>query len=245
MAMQEELEKHGNYLFKYRSSLPLIILFSAISIFIYKKIYSIPSATGLSDSYILICFAVSLIGFFMRVYTVGHTPNRTSGRNTKQQLAEVLNTTGSYSMVRHPLYVGNYFMWLGLSMLTNNIWFVVIFSLIYWVYYERIMFAEEQFLRKKFGEDYLNWAEKTPAFMPSLKNFCKPSTPFSWKKVLKKEKNGFFAVVLIIFLFNYISEFKNNSFNISYDAWFFLMVFGLVSYLAIKYIRKYTKLLNE
>ncbi len=242
--MQEELEKQGDYLFKYRGQLPLIILFAAIGIFVYKKIYSIPLSTELSDTYILTSFAISLVGFFVRVYTVGHTPDRTSGRNTKQQVAEALNTTGSYSMVRHPLYVGNYFMWFGLSMLTCNVWFIAVFTLIYWVYYERIMYAEEQFLRRKFGEDYLKWAEQTPAFLPQFSNFRKPSLAFNWKKVLKKEKNGFFAVVLVIFLFNYISDFKKGSYGVSYDIWFFLMIFGLVAYLSLKYIRKFTNLLN-
>jgi len=83
------------------------------------------------------------LGLFIRAYAVGHTPANTSGRNTKEQLADELNTTGIYSMVRHPLYLGNFFMWLGAAVLTKNGWFIVAFILLYWIYYERIMFAEE------------------------------------------------------------------------------------------------------
>lgn len=60
------------------------------------------------------CIAVSLFGLLIRAVTIGFTPKGTSGRNTKEgQVAEVLNTKGIYSVVRHPLYLGNYFMWLG------------------------------------------------------------------------------------------------------------------------------------
>jgi len=101
---------------------------------------------------------ISLCGLAIRVYTVGHTPANTSGRNTAGQLAESLNTTGIYSLVRHPLYLGNFFMWLGVALLIANFWFVIAFVFAYWIYYERIMFAEEQFLRTKFGPTYVEWA---------------------------------------------------------------------------------------
>ena len=62
----------------------------------------------------------------MRFYTVGTTPKETSGRNTNQQVAAVLNSTGMYSMLRHPLYLGNYLIWVGLSIATFNLYFVMI-----------------------------------------------------------------------------------------------------------------------
>ena len=74
-------------------------------------------------------------------------------------------------MLRHPLYLGNYFIWLGVAVATFNIYFIVIMSLIFWIYYERIMFAEERFLERKFGNDYLNWSNALPAFIPSLLSF--------------------------------------------------------------------------
>ncbi|GAI74444.1 unnamed protein product [marine sediment metagenome] len=40
-------------------------------------------------------------------------------------------------------------------------------------YYERIIFAEEEFLRKTFGDSYLKWAEQTPTFLPKCKNWKK------------------------------------------------------------------------
>ena len=63
------------------------------------------------------------------------------------------------------------------------------------------MFAEEQFLRRKFGQTYTRWAEGVPAFIPTLSQFKTPNLSFSWRKVLKKEKNGLFAMFILFCLF--------------------------------------------
>ena len=39
-------------------------------------------------------------------------------------------------------------------------------------------------------------------FLPRRLNFAKPAAAFSWKKVAKKEKNGLFALLLLLCLFD-------------------------------------------
>ncbi|MBE0639624.1 MAG: DUF1295 domain-containing protein [Bacteroidales bacterium] len=248
MALQEELEKQGLFLFKYRSYLPLIVLFIGFVLYMRTEMY--PETFFLEETpyeiyFEMICLVISLFGLVIRVYTVGYTPKNTSGRNTKEgQVAESLNTTGIYSMVRHPLYLGNFLMWLGPAMLTGHFWFIIAFVFFYWVYYERIMFAEEQFLRKKFGQQYLDWSDEVPAFVPAYKKFKKPNLMFSWKKVLKKEKNGLFALFLIFFAFDVTGEFieRENHFNLFLIYAVILTGFGFIF---LKYIKHNTHLLNE
>ena len=247
MALQEEMESQGNYLFKHRGTFPIIILVLGFVVFLQTEMQRTPVAADQTDYqniYMYSCLLVALFGLYIRIYTVGHTPANTSGRNTEGQLADVLNTSGIYSTVRHPLYVGNFFMWLGVAMLTANAWFIIAFIFIYWVYYERIMFAEEQFLRKKFGTIYTNWASRTPAFIPSFGQFLKPNLPFSWKKVLKKEKNGLAAVFMLFFFFYAAGQYVKDE-KIDNAFWIYGCIGSIVLYLILKYLKKYTKVFEE
>jgi len=244
MALKEELEIQGNWLFKYRSYLPIIILLIGLLVFIQANYQTIPSKIC-NSYYANICLFVSLTGLAIRIYTIGYVPKNTSGRNTTEgQVADELNTTGIYSVVRHPLYFGNFFMWLGIALLTENIWFIISFILFYWIYYERIMFAEEQFLERKFGEVYKKWADNVPAFIPKIGLFNKPAFSFSLKKVLKKEKNGLFAVFLIFTAFNIIGEWIKHHTHFNY---FFLIgcVTTMLMYVLLKILKSRTAYLNN
>jgi protein-S-isoprenylcysteine O-methyltransferase Ste14 len=247
MALQEEFEKQGNWLFRYRGILPLIVFIIGILFQIQRKIS--PELFFLDDSllepyYPYFCFIISLLGLAIRVYTLGFTPKNTSGGNVIKQVASELNTSGSYSMVRHPLYVGNFLMWLGPLLLTGHLWFLILFCLAYWIYYERIMFAEEQFLRKKFGKPYLEWAEQVPPFLPRFKAFKKPQLHFSWKKILKKEKNVFAEVFLVFLLFDIAGELATGGREINYffAGGFLLTALG---YVVIKLLKNRTRILDD
>jgi protein-S-isoprenylcysteine O-methyltransferase Ste14 len=246
MALQESLEKQGNFLFRYRSYLPLIILIVGLFVFALDVLNEeLPTWIP----YHCIEYSALLVSFFglgIRIIAVGHTPANTSGRNTKTQLADEINQTGIYSTVRHPLYLGNFFMWLGTVMLIGNGWFLIVFSLAYWIYYERIMYAEEQFLRKKFGQPYLDWADKTPAFIPSCKNRIPSIYPFSFKKILKKEKNGVLAIFVLLFLFHNLKfSLDRGEAGIQMDWIAIATIISFIVYYILKVIKRKTNWLDE
>jgi protein-S-isoprenylcysteine O-methyltransferase Ste14 len=247
MALQEEFEAQGLWLFRYRGIIPVFILIIGIILFLRTEIN--PEIFFLKNTpfeiyFEMCCLVISLIGLGIRVFTIAHTPINTSGRNTRGQLAEKLNTTGMYSIVRHPLYLGNFFMWLGPAMITGHFWFIVAFSLFYWIYYEKIMFAEEQFLRKKFGEEYSRWAANVPAFIPDFSKFRKPELSFSLKKVLKKEKNGLAAIFLIFCFFDVYGELSHGRSDFNYFVIVVCMITVLM-YGILKYLKRKTQILNE
>ena len=152
------------------------------------------------------CIAVSLFGLLIRAVTVGHVPRRTSGRNTSRQVAETLNVTGMYSIVRHPLYIGNFFIWLGFSMFCLDWRLLLIFVLGFWMYYERVMFAEEEFLRRKFPQAFLAWARNTPAVIPRFSAWQAPLLPFSLRNVLRREFYGLLGVAVMFFMLDLIGD---------------------------------------
>ena len=192
----------------------------------------------------VICLSISFFGMAIRIYTIGHTPSETSGRNTREQKAAVLNTTGTYSTIRHPLYFGNFFIWLGVSMFLHLWWLSILFMLAFWIYYERIMFAEEEFLRKKFGETFEAWASMTPAFFPRFKNWQSPISPFSLRRVLKKEYSGFFAIIASFTSLEIIGDLIVEG-KVKYDLmWVILFSVGFITYLTLRTLKKKSTILN-
>ena len=247
MALTDQMETQGNWLFKHRGILPLIIFL--IGVFLFLRNEANPNNWAVEETpyemfYETGCLFVSLLGYIIRVYTVGYTPANTSGRNTERQVADVLNTKGIYSIMRNPLYVGNFFMWLGIAMLTGNFWFIIAFILFYFLYYERIIFTEEHYLKTKFGDDYIQWTHKTPVIVPKFSSFIKPQNEFSWKKVLRQEKNGFAALFLIFCLFDISGELvkKQQDYNVV------LLIAGgisVVTYFILKFLKYNSKLLQD
>lgn len=247
MVIKEQMEKQGIWLFRFRGVLPLIILglgfYEYMLTELHPELYPLEK-TSYEVYFEMLCLAVSLSGLAIRIWTVGYTPANTSGRNVEEQVADELNTTGLYSVVRNPLYLGNFLMWLGIGMLTMNLWFIIAFILFYWIYYERIIHAEEQYLTPKFGEKYIRWADKTPCFIPNFKGYVKPALKFSWKKVIKQEKNGLAALLLVFSIMDIVGEAVMNE-PPKYMIIAVITAVVLVAYFIIKYIKHNTLLLEE
>ena len=243
MALVNELEKQGNFLFRYRGQFPVFLFILSVPFLYLTDIESL--SPSLKETYRFSAVILSFLGFFIRSITVGTTPKGTSGRNTKEQKAYVLNTSGIYSTVRHPLYLGNYFMWIGIVVFTYNLYLFAIVSLLYWIYYERIMYAEERFLERKFGEEYVTWASSLPAFFPNLKLYKSSIIPFSFKSVLRREYSGVLATVIgFIFVELIRGYFSNGEWFISQSFLCLLIIVSLVA-LFLRTLKHHTDLLSE
>ena len=118
---------------------------------------------------------VSFAGLAIRWLTIAFVPPGTSGRNTLSQRADRLNTTGMYSIVRNPLYLGNFIAMLGVLICVKVWWVIAIFALCYWLYIERVIAVEEAYLEAKFGDAYREWAARVPVFIPKFANWAPPS----------------------------------------------------------------------
>ncbi len=125
MLLRKQMEVHGNILFKYRGELPILLIPPGVYL-LYRAITTHPQFDwqGFLSWYKFLCLGIVALGQMIRGYAHAHTALHTSGRNIHGQLANAVNNTGIYSVVRHPLYLGNYFMALGVAMLSCNVWFV-------------------------------------------------------------------------------------------------------------------------
>jgi protein-S-isoprenylcysteine O-methyltransferase Ste14 len=241
MSLVHEFEKSGNWLFRRRSWLPVIMVVAGIIMMYLGNRQSI-----LYDSRDeMIFLGISMIGQLIRVFTVGFAPRNTSGRNTTGgQVADELNVTGLYSIVRHPLYVGNFLMWVGPVLFLRSVWFAVMFFLVYWLYYERIMFAEEQYLRRKFGQAYDKWSETVGSFIPLGFRFIRPRLPFSLKNVLKREYNSFINMFVIFILLDVFRNFFLSERIYFTRLWLMLFAGALLLWIIIRTIHKHTRWLE-
>ncbi len=242
MLLSQSFEKNGNWLFRWRSYLPLLL----IGLFVVSlPSYRYPAnSKGLDYFWEFFCLGISLLGLGIRIYTIGHTPKGTSGRNTKLQVADSLNTTGIYSMVRNPLYLGNFFAVLGIAMFPCLWWLAVIYVLVFWLYYERIIAAEEAYLHAKFGPIYLDWAQRTPAFIPSLRHYRPATLPFSLRMVLRREYNGLFAIGAIFFALEVSTDFVADHKLEADPVWGTVLAGTFVIWLVLRSLKKGTTLLN-
>jgi protein-S-isoprenylcysteine O-methyltransferase Ste14 len=239
MSLVHELEKSGNWLFRRRSWLPaVIIVLAVVYLFIANR-----SVIFFNYTWELICIGVAVTGELIRSYTVGHVPRNTSGRNVIDQLADDLNTTGIYSVVRHPLYVGNFFMWLGPVLFLRSVWCVIIFVLAYWIYYERIIFAEEQFLRRKFGESYDIWAFRVKSVIPRFKNHTPSNLAFSFRNVLKREYNSITNVFIVFAIFDVVRNLAITGRVYMEPLYLGLLIAAFIFWGIVRYMVKRTKFL--
>jgi protein-S-isoprenylcysteine O-methyltransferase Ste14 len=241
MALDDEFRKQGEWLFRWRSFLPLMLM-PLIGLALLQL--NTEKFDKWDHSWDYFCLGISFMGLFVRVVTIGFVPEHTSGRNTKRQVADQVNTTGIYSIVRHPLYVGNFLIGFGVSLVQSVWWLPVIYVLTFWLYYERIMFAEEAFLRQKFGETYERWAAATPAFFPRFNQWRKPALPFSWINVLRREYSAMMLLILCHAGQEFFERLITDHRVVWEVFWATLLFGGLGTYFVLRWINRNTRLLR-
>lgn len=96
---------------------------------------------------------------------------------------------GPYSFVRHPLYVGNFLIGLGLLIVFNAplAYLIVLpsLALLYW----SVTAEEEERLEKKWGAAYLEYQTQVPRFLAWRGGIVEgyQRVPFRWRQALSKE----------------------------------------------------------
>lgn len=209
MTVAERMRANGHRLFQSRSLVPFVL--SPIVLLALPE--SARVAVQLGDSRTLdverLALAIAFTGLLVRCLAVAYAPDGTSSRDTRALRAPALNTTGMYSIVRHPLYLGAGLMWVGIAMSLGVWWLVAIVALAYWIYVERLMVVEEAFLAETFPAEFSQWASRTRAFLPRPSDWV-PSTGRLQLKRLSSEHNALLTIgiafPLLQFLANLLGE---------------------------------------
>ena len=194
----------------------------------------------------LVCLGVSMTGLLVRFLVMGYSPKGSSyvGESTARPLEGSLKTTAMYSLCRNPLYLGNFLMALGVFLFTQSLLVVVVYVFAFWLYYERLILGEEEFLSRQFGQEYLRWTERTPLLIPKFSLWVKPESPFSWRRALRREYKRVFGVVGIMALFEMIGDLVVEGKIEPDPVWFALFAAALAFYLSGLILKRKTRLLD-
>lgn len=74
--------------------------------------------------------------------------------------ANSLQTSGIYSVTRNPMYISLILFYTGLSFIIGNWWNFILLLLLFLVVQEYIIKREEQYLQRRFGQEYLDYKSK-------------------------------------------------------------------------------------
>jgi len=243
MLLRKKLQKIGDVFFRCRSYIPFVLV---VSFFIGKKYFHYPKGSFLFEEiFEYMCFSVSLFGFLIRVIVTGYARAGTSGRNIKGQWAEELNTDGLYSVVRNPIYLGNIFIILGVSMLSQSYEIVLINFLFSICFYVPIIISEEEFLLQAFKEKFLNYAQCTPTLLPNFKLWKRPELKFNFLRALYREHDTFIGLIFGFFTIEMLREYAINKRFYPEQPWTSIFIVALIIWGILKTLKRYLKSIDK
>ncbi len=226
--------KIGLFLFRHRSftPIPLIVL-----VFVFFK----PLDLGRGNTLLNVAgLLVSLFGELTRIAAVGYSSSGTSGRESYLR-ADDLNTGGIYSIVRNPLYIGNFFMFCGLIIVFADIAALIFFAFFLILQYYFIILVEEDYLKKEYGAVYEAYCSRVRRVIPSFKDYSKSRNRFSSRKVILKENDSVFNLLLMFLLILVYKEKIFHGFIGDPFSYVIPAALLIISYIIIKVIKKREK----
>ncbi|MFX1249543.1 MAG: methyltransferase family protein, partial [Promethearchaeota archaeon] len=79
-----------------------------------------------------------------------------------------LVTKGPYHIIRHPIYVGSSFLFLGYTLSFSSLICSIVILLILVLWLNKRMTLEEKLLIEAFGDDYRNYMKHTKRLIPFI-----------------------------------------------------------------------------
>ena len=99
--------------------------------------------------------AMVVVGQVFRIYAAGYIFKN-------KQLA----STGPYSLVRHPLYLGNFIILIGFTIAAANLYVAAGVVVFFLVWYPAAIAYEDSKLENIFGDDWREWSKNIRAIIP-------------------------------------------------------------------------------
>ena len=108
-----------------------------------------------------------------------------------------LTVSGPYSYVRNPMYIGRFFVFFGLFIMTKNPYLILAYLVLFFVYAQIRVKREEKKLITIFGEDYKHYCNEIHRWLPSFKAYSKATQQKSSYAQLSVNHENINAMVVI------------------------------------------------
>ncbi|MBM3294354.1 MAG: isoprenylcysteine carboxylmethyltransferase family protein [Candidatus Aminicenantes bacterium] len=126
---------------------------------------------------------VSALGLLIRAWASGHIRKE-----------KTLAVTGPYRYSRNPLYLGNFFLGLGIALGTRSFWGYGLFLAYFAVFYPPVILEERERMRRLFPREYDLYRRTVPLFFPSFRS-PSPKGDVRWSLDLYRRNGEYRALV--------------------------------------------------
>jgi protein-S-isoprenylcysteine O-methyltransferase Ste14 len=185
-AEQTRSARIGALLFRNRSWLP--VLFIGVPLLVPGRMSALAWIGGA---------VVIVAGECIRLAGVAAAGTVTRRRSrTVQRLV----TYGIFAWVRNPLYVGNFLIWMGFTIISGVLWFLPLAIVIFAIEYSLIVRYEEGVLESIFGAEYLAYKQTTARWIPRPPASREPGE-HDWGEAWRSEVSTFLQYAALTVLF--------------------------------------------
>ncbi len=159
----------------------------------------------------------NLLNFVGMILILKGTYLRMAARGYKKEFSQKgqdLVVDGLYTLTRNPMYLGTYLIGAGFVLVVWPWWFLIIFSVLFFVRFNVQMVKEEAHLKKLFGAKYEKYCQTTPRFFPTLKALInlKATKIFPWKMCWStKERLGLLGWPALAFVLELLQGYAMHS----------------------------------
>ena len=178
----------GAVFFRIRSFAPLPVIVVVLWQSWRSHVAPGPGGEAVDSALNFVGLGLCSLGALIRFMTVASILQGTSSQS-RQLRSSALNTEGPYAVVRHPLYLGNLFITVGLLSIAHEPWAWSLGLGYFLLSHALIIRAEEALLRRTFTTQYDEWAARVPAWIPKLCALGAIKGPFHWKRAVQREVN--------------------------------------------------------
>src|SRR3954447_19981912 len=137
--------------------------------------------------------ALVVCGLGIRGWAVRHIG--TISRTRSARLGPLMSR-GPFALVRNPLYVGNFLMWIGFAVSSGLLWMAPVAWAIFALQYTAIVRFEEAALTRHFGQPYVDYLREVPRWAINLARLpiaLRDPGPHAWREVAFSERGTLIA----------------------------------------------------